>query len=219
MLGAILEALGLWALALASGVVVTSALARLLGSEEDWKLASASQLTFALVSLALASLAGGRSAMGLTIDLDSSLRSLAVSLPLAATLSIPAARFSRGYRPPFEPEDPIRGAILALALAPIGEELLFRGLLEGRLLSTLGSSPGVLWVAIAIPAVLFSLVHVAPFSGAPRGYLGSVLAAALVLGVLAGYFRAVSGSLAPAVVAHACFNLAGMAVDRLFPSE
>ncbi len=94
--------------------------------------------------------------------------------------------------------------------------MLFRGLLEGRLLSSLGAgSRATLWIAIVIPAALFSLVHVAPFSKAPRVYLASVMTGAFVLGLLAGLFRAVSGSLATAVVTHACFNLVGMLVEEI----
>ncbi|MDK2463374.1 MAG: CPBP family intramembrane metalloprotease [Candidatus Korarchaeota archaeon] len=91
-----------------------------------------------------------------------------------------------------------------------------QGSARGPLLSTLGAGPRATpWIAVIIPAALFSLVHVAPLSKAPRVYLASVMTGAFVLGLLASLFRAVSGSLAPAVVTHACLNLVGMLVEEI----
>ncbi len=216
MLGAVLEALGLWALVLAGSMALTSLAASALGVEDDRVLGAVSQGSFIVLSLVLARLVGIWGQLGLTPDLGSSLRALVVSLPAALVVAIPAARLAQGYRPPFLPEDLPSRLAFALALAPVGEEIFFRGLLEGQLLSTLGAGSGAgLWIAIIIPAALFSLVHVAPFSKAPRGYLASVLVGAFVVGLLAGHFRAVSGSLAPAVVTHASFNLAGVIVEKV----
>ena len=216
MLLAVLEAFGLWALVFAAGTAVTSAAAGALGLKSERILGAASQVSFIALSLVLARLTGSWGQLGLTLDLESSLRALAISAPAALVLAIPAARLSGGYEPPFLPEDLFSRVILALALAPMGEEVLFRGLLEGRLLWTLpASSEPCLWIAVVVPAALFSLVHIVPFSEAPRGYLASVLVGAFVMGLLAGYFRAVSGSLAPAILTHSCFNLAGMLVERV----
>ncbi|GAC1662754.1 MAG: hypothetical protein NVS9B15_26030 [Acidobacteriaceae bacterium] len=90
--------------------------------------------------------------------------------------------------------------------APIQEEVIFRGLLQSVLARSIASTPK--WVAasgiaasLAI-AALFGLIHleVGPWTAL----------AALVLGVLAGELRRRSGSLLPAIVCHAIFNLGGL---------
>jgi len=90
--------------------------------------------------------------------------------------------------------------------APVQEEVIFRGLLQTTLAhhGTLPEAPRVtsavaasLWVA-----VLFGAIHlvVGPYTAV----------AAFVLGVMAGEFRRRSGSLIPAVICHAFFNLGGI---------
>jgi membrane protease YdiL (CAAX protease family) len=78
--------------------------------------------------------------------------------------------------------------------APIVEELLFRGLIQGAFTRRLGATP-----AIFVTALIFSFAHVlnegpaAPFVLFP---------AALIL----GYLRRRYGRLAPGMIAHATFN-------------
>ncbi|HZX70784.1 MAG TPA: type II CAAX endopeptidase family protein [Rhodanobacter sp.] len=88
-------------------------------------------------------------------------------------------------------------------IAPIQEETIFRGLLQTTLARRL-SDPGgrgELCASLGV-AVLFAVIHLAV---GPLTALG-----ALVLGVLAGEWRRRSGSLLPAIVCHALFNLAGI---------
>jgi membrane protease YdiL (CAAX protease family) len=110
------------------------------------------------------------------------------------------------YEPPFAPRSLCEIICIAGILAPLGEETLFRGLLEGYLLLHTG-----LWIAVVTSAILFSLIHIAPFKGAPRSYLAIILLTALIVGLIAGYYRAVSGSLAPAITTHSVFNIIGAA--------
>jgi membrane protease YdiL (CAAX protease family) len=109
---------------------------------------------------------------------------------------------------------PLAGMVLPPALAwlyfglgaPAQEELIFRGLVQTMLSHTFADAAattayaGV--AAMAVAAVLFALLHleVGPYTAA----------AALVLGVLAGELRRRSGSLIPAVLTHAAFNIAGL---------
>ncbi len=58
MFGAVLEALGLWALVLAGGMALTSVAASALGVKDDRVLAAVSQVFFIALSLALARLTG-----------------------------------------------------------------------------------------------------------------------------------------------------------------
>jgi membrane protease YdiL (CAAX protease family) len=109
---------------------------------------------------------------------------------------------------------PLAGMMLAPALAwlyfglgaPAQEELIFRGLVQTMLSRSLAdaaaptSYAGV--AAMVVTAALFALMHleVGVYTAA----------AALVLGVLAGELRRRSGSLIPAVLTHAAFNVAGL---------
>ena len=100
---------------------------------------------------------------------------------------------------------------LAFALAPAGEETLFRGLLLGYMLDE-GVSP---WVAIAVAATLFSLIHVMPFSKAPLPQLAVVVGNAFLMSTIAGYLRKQTGSLLPSIATHIGFNLGGFIAASL----
>lgn len=93
--------------------------------------------------------------------------------------------------------------------ASIQEEVIFRGLIQSVLeqawngrLAGLGAS---LSPAVGITAVLFAVVHL---DSGP-----AVVASAMALGLVAGELRRRSGSLLPAVIVHALFNLP----DLLWP--
>ena len=81
--------------------------------------------------------------------------------------------------------------LLWAVTAPLVEELLFRGLLQGGLARRL---PGP--AAVAITALIFAAVHF------QLPQLPGLFLAGMVFGGLAQYF----GRLGPAIVAHACFN-------------
>ncbi len=96
--------------------------------------------------------------------------------------------------------------------APVQEEVIFRGLLQGTLQ---GGFPGLIpvarWkfsVAALVSAVAFALVHLAlPTVGASSGATAFVVASALILGLAAGQLRWSTGSLVPCFVIHALFNI------------
>jgi membrane protease YdiL (CAAX protease family) len=90
--------------------------------------------------------------------------------------------------------------------ASIQEEIIFRGLLqsflEQRWMTTSWCSGASLSPAVAFTATLFGIIH-----------LGSgpiVIAAAIVLGLVAGELRRRSASLLPAVIVHVLFNVPGL---------
>lgn len=90
-------------------------------------------------------------------------------------------------------------AVLVIAVVPaVAEELLFRGLLLRSLRGSFGAA-----AAVAVSAAAFGAFHLSPHRFLPQAVLGALL------GVLA--LR--SGSLWPAVVAHAAHN--GLAVVLL----
>jgi hypothetical protein len=90
--------------------------------------------------------------------------------------------------------------------APIQEEVIFRGLLQTTLAINAASptapSPKYGVAASFLVALLFGCIHLV---------VGRyTAAAAFLLGAIAGELRRRSGSLIPAVICHAFFNLAGI---------
>jgi membrane protease YdiL (CAAX protease family) len=81
----------------------------------------------------------------------------------------------------------------ATVLAPLGEELLFRGALFGWLRQRLSA-----WPTILLTAIAFAGIH----AGVP-----TLLGLALVIGAGAGYVRERFGSVTPVVVVHVLHNV------------
>ncbi len=95
-------------------------------------------------------------------------------------------------------------AVGAIVVAPLLEELLFRGLLLGALRRHLRSAG----TAIATAGVAFGLIHVAqPQDVAPLAVMGIVL----------GYVRVRWGALWPCVLIHMLFNGRTIALALLVP--
>jgi membrane protease YdiL (CAAX protease family) len=86
--------------------------------------------------------------------------------------------------------------------APIQEELIFRGLLQTTIARVV-PVPGGFW------AIHFPVVFVAALFGVIHLDSGIVVAAsAVLLGLIAGELRRMSGSLVPAILFHALLNAA-----------
>ena len=102
--------------------------------------------------------------------------------------------------------------LVAVVLAPIVEELFFRGLLM-RSLETVAPA----WVAVPVQALLFGLAHVTVDLGAGNvSVVLSITAAGLAFGIVARTF----GRLAPAMFAHAWFNVIPfVAIFALYVTE
>lgn len=83
---------------------------------------------------------------------------------------------------------------LAELIAPLFEEILFRGLL----MNWLRSASGSVWLAIVASGLGFGMIH------APQWHLVPALAS---LGLLLGYLYARTGSLTLVILFHAVFNL------------
>lgn len=129
------------------------------------------------------------------------LRSLGFGI-LAGGLALGAAATYTAilmYCPLFEPLRPAKPemtldllawAFLAVVLAPVFEEILFRGLLLGGLLRSLP-----LWAALCTSAGVFALVHPS-----------SAIIPVFILGLFAGLAYRWSGWLLAAIIAHAVYN-------------
>ena len=88
--------------------------------------------------------------------------------------------------------DPLGFLVMGVVVAPIGEELLFRGVILRGLLRRYGT-----WTAALASALLFALAHLNPWQ--------AVLA--LPLGLLLAWLYLRTRSLLPCIAAHAACNL------------
>lgn len=86
---------------------------------------------------------------------------------------------------------------------PIGEELLFRGVVANVLLARLAA-----WVAVPLSALLFALAH----------GINPVFPVALVVGALAALLFAWSGSIWPGVILHGVNNTLALVVPLVISS-
>ncbi|HRC76504.1 MAG TPA: CPBP family intramembrane metalloprotease [Kouleothrix sp.] len=90
----------------------------------------------------------------------------------------------------------------AAVLAPIGEEILFRGYVFNALRETFGQRRWGLPLAYGVSALLFAAVHVFSVS---RGLLGLMLPL-FVIGLLLAWAMHTTRSLLPCIIAHAINN-------------
>ncbi len=93
-----------------------------------------------------------------------------------------------------------------LVIAPLGEEVLFRGLLEGYLV--IHNEP--VYAAVTIPALLFTLIHLQPLRKNPV-----LLVEILIIGLLLSYIRIITTSLIPVIAGHSALNTGGILVYSL----
>jgi len=105
-------------------------------------------------------------------------------------------------------------------LASFAEEILFRGLIQGLLspLSHWRFSLGAISLSmpVIIAALLFGLVHLGLLTVKVEAkYVLVIVAGAVVVGLVAGFFREKTWSLWPAVAVHALFNITGSGMASL----
>ncbi|MBN1483364.1 MAG: CPBP family intramembrane metalloprotease [Chloroflexia bacterium] len=87
-------------------------------------------------------------------------------------------------------------------LAPLAEELFWRGFLHNWLRNRLGP-----WLAIVLSSLAFGLFHIIPLQ----------IVAAVLMGFALAWIYEESGSLWPAILLHACNNLAALLITLLVP--
>jgi membrane protease YdiL (CAAX protease family) len=93
--------------------------------------------------------------------------------------------------------------VLAGGIAPLFEEVFFRGLLLSWLRKTTGSA----WVAILFTGAAFGIIH------APQWHLVPALAS---LGLLLGFLYVRTGSLTLAILLHMIFNIRTLVLVAIF---
>ena len=95
------------------------------------------------------------------------------------------------------PEDKIKAIIfLAIFIAPIIEEIFFRGFMQPALVKTLGAFPG-----IVITALIFGFSHTQYFN------YDAALVAVTTIGLILGITKYYTGSVIPGIFAHLFNNL------------
>jgi len=102
-------------------------------------------------------------------------------------------------------------------LASVTEEIIFRGLIQTYLSWHISGSVTIfksqLTIAGLIAAIFFGLVHLALLSqGAATFQAITIVLRALILGIIAGYFRDKTGSLVAPIIVHSLFNITGSIV-------
>jgi membrane protease YdiL (CAAX protease family) len=109
----------------------------------------------------------------------------------------------KGLLYPFLREIPVTGTVVLSAAAGLGEELLFRGLLLGALVSVIGPVP-----ALIVSSVAFGLAHPLTFT---------YIVFAGVTGLYLGALYLFSGSLLVPVAAHAAYDAVALLLLRQKP--
>lgn len=151
----------------------------------------------------------GRPAMGLTRGASSDyamafgVAVIVIGLGLVATRLIPADVLAAAGS-----TNRITSGLVALAVAvrSAGEEMLFRGFLQGVVANRFGTTAGI-WVQ----AVLFLLPHLALLLVSPLVW--PILPAQFLTGLALGWLRSRHDSVAPTIAVHAVANvIAGLII-------
>jgi membrane protease YdiL (CAAX protease family) len=104
--------------------------------------------------------------------------------------------------------------------ASVAEEILTRGLIQGYLSphADRGISLGGLRISlpVLVGAIFFGAMHLGLLTiGIDGRTVVQIVVFALLIGIVAGHFREKTGSLIPAIVAHALANVTGWVVEAI----
>lgn len=206
----ILVVLGLFFAVIISASIVASIFARVKRFKSELFYGVIMQFSMLIVSLVLALIVTGNinviggfyiPSLSLTDTLI-----IAVVLGLIIILGFITPSIVEETKPPIELNSLWEYMLLALFIAPVCEEIVFRGLIEGYILY----GEHNICFAVALPAILFSIIHVAPYRKSCKTHIALIVILALIIGVLAGYYRAVTGSILIAIIIHTISNTPGI---------
>ena len=99
-------------------------------------------------------------------------------------------------------------------LASTSEEVFHRGLIQSFFEPLRSRGITLLGIRLTLPVVtggvLFGATHIMLLTmGATGAFVGLLVGSAVVLGLVAGYWREKTGSLVPAILVHVLFNVTG----------
>lgn len=94
-------------------------------------------------------------------------------------------------------------------LAPIGEEVIFRGAIQREAVAYFRSRGMSVWVGMVFTAALFAAVHGNP----------AQMPHAFIVGLLMGWLCYRSGSIIPGVIVHWVNNSISFALQTLYPQS
>ena len=92
--------------------------------------------------------------------------------------------------------------VFALVVAPVVEEIFFRGYLYTALENTLGG-----WLSVLLVGLLFGLFHGLQYAGVP-----AALAAVTLMGLGTTWVRRYTGGVLPCILLHVAYNAVGITV-------
>jgi len=203
-------ALLILAVKLAADLVLGLAAAAILGPDMPvWTMVSLSTLIWIPVLLIIGAMArqreAGRLRWGTTagwskplvagIGVAAIVQSVLLSF-LAGDVTTPLQEAMRTH------VDLVAVAVFALLIAPLVEELFFRGYLYGALENAFGRT-----LAVIVVGLVFGMFHGVQYAGAPTALL-----AVTVMGLATTWVRAITGGLWPCIVLHLLYNLVGVSL-------
>jgi hypothetical protein len=104
----------------------------------------------------------------------------------------------------------IQKIVLAILLAPIVEEIVFRGYIQtilGFALAKYKTTGKIFWLPIIITSIIFSLLHFTAIKSVSIYQTLSIVTLALAIGLFAGYYKEKYNSLIPSINLHIFSNM------------
>jgi membrane protease YdiL (CAAX protease family) len=98
--------------------------------------------------------------------------------------------------------DLVAVAVFALTVAPLVEEVFFRGFLYAAIEDAVGGR-----TAVVVVGLLFGVFHGFQYAGVP-----AALAAVTLMGLATTWVRRATGGVAPCIALHVAYNVAGVLV-------
>jgi membrane protease YdiL (CAAX protease family) len=149
------------------------------------------------------------------------IRIFSIGLGFGVLVAIVRILISGGVVDMFEDYISIEIILGVWLYASIAEEILTRGLIQGYLNAHSKSGLQISSVFLSIPvlvgAFFFGFMHLATLTlGLDFITVISTVISAIFVGIVAGYYCEKTGSLAPAILIHMLFNIAGSLVGVVF---
>lgn len=106
----------------------------------------------------------------------------------------------------------IQSITLVLIMAPIVEEIVFRGFIQTllRIYFLKGETQKIFWLPIIITSTIFGLAHFTAIKQVNLFQTLAIVLTAIIFGLLSGYFKEKYVSLIPSIYMHIAANFVGL---------